>query len=117
MGKARSVIDAGICGFRTTVVAESPDKRHVRFTIETGCDVVARLVAALEERQPIDVYRETDERKESVILALVLETIAECRKSCAVPLGIFKAMQVVTGLALPMDVHIEVGVDEAGANE
>ena len=113
--KGRTVTDAGICGFRTTVVADSPDKRHVTFAIETECNVVAKLVAALEERQPIDVYGEVDKRKESVILATVLETLAECRKSCAVPLGIFKAMQVVTGLALPKDVHIEVAAETADA--
>jgi len=109
--RGRSSIDAGTCGFHTAVAAESADKRHVTFAIETECDVVARLVAALEGLQPIDVYGEVDKRKESVILATVAETMAECRKSCAVPLGIFKAMQVVTGLALPKDVHIEVVAD------
>ncbi len=105
---ARSVIDAGVCGFHTTVAADSPERRHVSFAIGTGRDVVARLVAAPEELQPIDVYGDVDKRKESVILATVVETVAECRKSCAVPLGAFKAMQVVTGLALPKDVRIEV---------
>lgn len=109
--KARSLIDAGVCGFHTTVVADSPDKRHVTFAIETECDVVARLVAALERLQPIDVYGEVDKRKESVILATVVETMGECRKSCAVPLGIFKAMQVATGLALPRNVHIDVAAN------
>ena len=110
--KAHTVIDAGTCGFQTTVAADSPDSRHVTFAIETDCDVVTKLVAALEERQPIDVYGEIDKRKESVILATVLGTLAECRKSCAVPLGIFKAMQVVTGLALPKDIHIGVVADK-----
>jgi len=110
--RAHSLIDAGTCGFHTTVVAESQDKRHVAFTFETECDVVARLVAALEKLQPIDVYGEVDKRKESVILATALDTMAECRKSCAVPLGVFKAMQVVTGLALPKDVHIEVAEEK-----
>ena len=114
--KAHSHIDAGTCGFHTTVVADSPDKRHVTFAIKTECDVVARLVAALEQTQPIDVYGEVDKRKESIILATVVETMAECRKSCAVPLGIFKAMQVVTGLALPKDVHIEVAADQGDAD-
>ncbi len=116
MTKGHSVIDAGTCGFHTTVAAASADKRHVTFTIETECDVVGRLVAALEGLQPIDVYGEVDKRKESVILATVVETMAECRKSCAVPLGIFKAMQVVTGLALPKDVHIEVVAETADAD-
>jgi len=114
--KAHSLIDAGTCGFHTTVVADSPDKRHVTFSIETECDVIARLVAALAEVQPIDVYGEVDKRKESVILATVVETMAECRKSCAVPLGVFKAMQVVAGLALPKDVHIEVAADQDDAD-
>lgn len=114
--KAHSLIDAGTCGFHTTVVADSPDKRHVTFFVETECDVVARLVAAVEKLQPIDVYGEVDKRKESVILATALETMAECRKSCAVPLGIFKAMQVVTGLALPKDVHIQVAEEQAGTD-
>ena len=109
--KAHALIDAGVCGFHTTVVADSPDKRHVTFAIETECDVVARLVAALEELQPIDVYGEVDKRKESVILATVVASMAECRKSCAVPLGVFKAMQLVTGLALPKDVRIEIAAD------
>ena len=114
--KGHTVIDAGICGFHTTVAADAPDKRHVTFAIDTECDVVAKLVAALQERQPLDVYGEVDKRKESVILATVVETLAECRKSCAVPLGIFKAMQVATGLALPKDVHIEVVADKAEAD-
>ena len=114
--KGRATIDAGICGFHTVVVADAPDKRHVTFAIETECDVVARLVATLEELQPIDVYGEVDKRKESVILAAAVETMAECRESCAVPLGIFKAMQVATALALPKDVHIEVVADTGGAD-
>ena len=114
--RGNASIDAGICGFHTTVAADSPDKRHVTFAIETECDVIARLVAALDELQPIDVYGEVDKRKESAILTTVVETMAECRKSCAVPLGIFKAMQVVTGLALPRDVHIGVAVEEEDAS-
>jgi len=104
-----TVVDAGICGFHTTITADCPDARHVTFTITTDCDVVAKLAAALEEKQPLDVYGEVDKRKESVILATVVDTLAECRKSCAVPLGIFKAMQVSAGLALPKDVHLTVG--------
>lgn len=115
--KGHTTIDAGICGFHATVAADCPDKRHVTFAIETECDVVAKLVAALEKRQPIDVYGEIDKRKESVIMATVHETLAECYKSCAVPLGVFKAMQVAAGLALPKDVHIEVsaGKTQTGA--
>lgn len=73
--------------------------------------MVAKLVEVLRERQPIDVYDEVDERKESVILATGLQTLAECRKSCAVPLGIFTAMQVAAGLALPKDVEIGLSAE------
>ena len=114
--KASSVVDAGICGFTTFITADAPDRRHVSFTITTPCEVVGRLVSALDDLQPIDVYGEVDKRKESLILAAVVETMAECRKSCAVPLGIFKAMQAATGLALAKDVHIEVVADKADAD-
>jgi hypothetical protein len=113
--EGHTVIDAGICGFRTTVSADCPDRRHVTFTVETECNVVAKLVAALAEQQPIDVNGEVDKRKQSVIYAAAHEMLGECAKSCVVPLGIFKAMQVSTGLALPKDVHIEVIADEPKA--
>lgn len=112
--KASSVVDAGICGFTTFITADAADKRNVTFTITTPCEVVGKLVVALEDLQPVDVYGEIDKRKESVILTAVREELAECRKSCAVPLGIFKAMQAATGLALPKDVRIEVAIDTEG---
>ena len=111
--RASSVVEAGVCGFTTRITADAPDRRHVSFAITTPCEVVGRLVAALEGLQPIDVYGEVDKRKESIILTTVVETMSECRKSCAVPLGIFKAMQAATGLALPKDVHIEVTLDRS----
>jgi len=49
-------------------------------------------------------------------LATALEAMAVCRKSCAVPFGVFKAMQVVTELALPKDVHIEIAADRDDAD-
>jgi hypothetical protein len=113
--EGHTVVDAGICGFRTTVSADCADRRHVTFAIETECNVVAKLAAKLAEQQPVDVYGEIDKRKQSVIYAAAQEMLGECTKSCAVPLGIFKAMQVSAGLALPKDVHIEVSADESKA--
>lgn len=32
------IIDAGICGFKTRVDADSSDNQHVSFKIESDCD-------------------------------------------------------------------------------
>jgi hypothetical protein len=112
--KGQAVVDAGICGFHTTVVADCSDARRVTFSMDTECDVVARFVSALRERQPIDVYGEIDRRKQSVVSATAHEALKECYKSCPVPLAVHKAMQVAAGLALPRDVRIEVSSVKGG---
>lgn len=73
--------------------------------------MVAKLGEALLELQPIDVDDEVDGRMESVILATGSRALAGCRTSCAVPLGIFTAMEVAAGLALAGDVRIETMAD------
>jgi len=63
---------AGVCGFQTTVNAESPDDQNVTLTIETDCEKIA---------------------------------------ACAVPVGIFKCVQVAARVALPKDVAISLSAD------
>lgn len=79
--------------------------------METECDLVARFAAGLRKLQPLDVRGEVAEYAESVILATGSQTLAECRKSCAVPLGIFTAMRVAAGLAPASDLRIETMVE------
>jgi len=104
--KAQVEIDAGACGFRTQGLAQSEDGQHVSLSIQTDCEKIGQLAAALADRQPLDAYQEISPAGESVFMATVRDTLKGCCAGCAVPAGLFKAMQVAAGLALPKDISI-----------
>ncbi len=104
----KTSIDAGICGFRTNIVTGSEDDQNVTFQIESGCEKIRSLAQALRARGPVDAYQEISPSAESVIMATVRDTLKGCCAGCAVPVGIFKSMQVAAGLALPKDIHIGI---------
>lgn len=105
---AKVKIDAGVCGFHTDVVASSEDCQFVRFDITTSCDKIRDLAASLQERESIDSFLEISPTDESVIMTSVRSTLTGCCAGCAVAVGIFKAMQVAAGLALPKDINIKI---------
>jgi hypothetical protein len=106
--KVKINIDAGICGFHTRVFAISEDDQNVEFQIETGCEKIKSLAQAIKEKGVIDAYREISPAGESVVMSAVRSTLKGCCIGCAVPVGIFKGMQVAAGLALPKDVGIKI---------
>lgn len=105
---AKVVIDAGICGFQTVAQAAGADDRNVIFEVRSDCEKIDQLGKLLQENGPIDAYREIDPRGESVLLRLVRSTLTGCCAGCVVPVGLFKAMQVAAGLALPKDIAIRL---------
>jgi hypothetical protein len=105
---ARATVQAGVCGFRSTVQATCADRRHVSLAVESGCETIGALAAGLTEHGPFDAFDEIDSRTESALLAVVRAHLKGCCAGCAVPVGLFKAMQVAAGLALPRDVAIEL---------
>lgn len=109
--KTKIDIDAGICGFHTTAFARSEDEQDVVLDIETNCEKINHLSSILKEAGPMDAYREIDPRGESLILAKARSTLKGCCAGCAVPVGIFKAMQVAAGLAIPKDITIKMAQD------
>jgi hypothetical protein len=108
---AHADIQAGICGFRTQVTASAERARRVRFAVDTGCETVASLAAALAEHGDFDAFDEIDPRTDSGLMAVVRAHLRGCCAGCAVPVGLFKAMQVAAELALPKDVEIGLSVD------
>ena len=106
--KANVNINAGICGFQTKIVTTGDDDQNVEFQIETNCEKIQSLAKALKEKGPIDAYQEISPANESVILTVVRSTLKGCCAGCAVPVGIFKSMQVAAGLALPKDIGINI---------
>ncbi len=99
---AVAVIEAGACGFRTTVRAVSEDSQQVTLSAASDCETIRGLAAALDGHGPLDAYAEIDPRGASVLMATVHEHLRGCCQGCAVPAGFFKAMQVAAGLALPV---------------
>ena len=108
--KATAEIDAGICGFHTTVRVHSEDDQHVTFDLETNCEKISHLGARLKAQGPLDAYEEINPAATSRLLETVRASLPGCCAACAVPVGLFKAMQVAAGLALPKDIHITIAV-------
>ena len=106
--KSRIEIEAGICGFRTTVLAASADDQNVTFEIESGCEKVRGLAAALKAKGPVDAYADISPTGQSVVLGTARDCLKGCCAGCVVPTGIFKGMQVAAGLALPKDICLRI---------
>ncbi|HNT35747.1 MAG TPA: hypothetical protein PKH07_12195 [bacterium] len=101
-------IDAGVCGFHTSAVAKSEDGQSVCYEITTDCEKIRNLAQALSDVGSIDAYQEISPASESRLLAISRQTLSGCCSGCAVPVGLFKAMQVAAGLALPKDIEIRL---------
>lgn len=103
---ATARIEAGICGFTTSVRtrAEGP---KLKVEIESDCEHIKKLAAALTE---VDPFREITFRGEGP-LTYELARLHCAHAACPVPTGILKAIEVEAGLALPKVVTITVTKD------
>ncbi len=101
-------VDAGICGFHTNVRTNSEDGQNVTFGIASECEKIRGLADALKAKGPVDAYQEISAEGQSVIMTTARECLKGCCAGCAVPVGIFKGMQVAAGLALPKDISIKI---------
>lgn len=101
-------IQAGICGFRTRATASCDDSQHVTFEVASDCQKIAGLGQRLAAAGAVDAYSEIDARTGSVLLATARDVLTGCCAGCAVPVGLFKTMQVAAGLALPKDIAINL---------
>jgi hypothetical protein len=101
-----TMINAGVCGFHTTVVARSDDMQMVTLEIESECAKISGLAEAL--KTPIDAYQEIGDGSDGVVLRAARENLKGCCAGCAVPSGIFKTVQVAGGVALPAPISIAI---------
>ena len=101
-------IHAGVCGFRTRATVLCDDSQHVTFDLESDCGKIAALGRRLAEAGTLDAYGEIDPRAGSVLLATARDALTGCCAGCVVQVGLFKAMQVAAGLALPKDIIIKL---------
>ncbi len=97
-------IHAGVCGFTTEATATSPDQQHVEFTVTSPCEKIQGLAAGLPV---VDAYAEIGAGCEGEFQQVLRCELSGCCSGCAVPVGLFKAMQIAAGLALPAPVSME----------
>lgn len=102
---AEVTIQAGICGFNTQVRSTSDDDQFVTMKIESDCEKIMELAKIIEQKNPLDGYQEL---MASQILTAAAQQLKGGCAGCVVPAGIFKAMQVAAGLALPKDIEIKI---------
>lgn len=101
-------IDAGICGFKTTVKAEGSAAYKASFQLDTQCPNWKKVNEILGGKE-LDIMKELFKDKatgslNSQVIDVSLKTIPHV--SCPVISGILKALEVSTGLALPKDAAI-----------
>jgi len=104
MGVARGKINAGICGFETEVLASSEDQQHVSFTVTSTCENIRALAERLPE---VDAYAELGTGFDGELHQVFRASLRGCCSGCVVPAGIFKAMQIAAGVALPQAASME----------
>lgn len=104
---AKAEVHAGVCGF-TTVVETTLEGDICRIAIQSDCAAIQRLGQALTEVSP---YQEISWRRKT---PLTMEMAAKfcTHAACPVPVGIIKAVEVESNLALPADVTIKVSRSE-----
>jgi len=109
----RTMINAGVCGFHTTVAGRSDDMQMVTLEIASECEKIRGLAEALTV--PIDAYQEIGDGSDGVVLTTARLHLNGCCAGCAVPSGIFKTVQVAGGVALPAPVSFTIErVEEVG---
>ncbi|MDD3826156.1 MAG: hypothetical protein GX597_12160 [Anaerolineaceae bacterium] len=103
---ATAKITSGICGFTATVRARK-NGRKVMLEIDSDCAAIQALAAGLTE---VDPFQEITFRGQG---PQTLKAGAEhCyHPACPVPVGIIKAVEVESGLALPAEARIELSKD------
>jgi hypothetical protein len=109
---AKVEIEAGVCGFATVAKATCNDSQHVEFDVKSGCEKVRKFAETLIAGGAVDAYQEISAKKESKVMEAAKKTLKGCCSACVAPCGVFKAMQVAAGLALPKDISMKICKEE-----
>jgi hypothetical protein len=107
----RVIVEAGICGFKTTIEATKTGKRRVSVVVASDCEAVAEMNGDLQDLAWTEALGPPGK---SAVWECALEHIQH--PSCPVPMGILKAIEVELDLALPRDVMIHFEETEQSAS-
>jgi hypothetical protein len=100
-------VEAGVCGYTTSVSARKTQGYNVSVAITSECPHVSAIGSEVAE---VDALRQIGLRGG---LPTVLETAyRHCvHAACPVPSALVKAIEVAAGLALPRDVSMRISND------
>ncbi|HJO63610.1 MAG TPA: hypothetical protein QF571_12415 [Desulfobacterales bacterium] len=108
--KASAKVDAGICGFKARITADTEDGMNVELLIGSNCDTIKELAQLIRAKNPFNAIQDLAGTTESAVLSICRPILQKkgCCEACVVPVAMCKTMQVATNLALPKDVVIEL---------
>lgn len=107
--KAKAHIQAGICGFETDVLVDSPSMfEKSQLEINSTCPNIQKLTGEL---QTVDGMEETRHGQEGKIFTEARKIKKICA-NCIVPAGIHRAVMIANGMALPKDVVISLSKED-----
>ena len=101
----KTKVEAGICGFTSDIEAVSDDEQNVSFKVVTDCEKIKKLSEKLPK---VDAYSEISTGFDGELYKVIRSELKGCCSGCAVPVGLFKSMQVAAMLALPKDIVIKI---------
>ncbi len=101
---AKVTVDAGICGFTTTITTTSDDGSIVAISYESECP---HVIKAKDELTNVDAYEELFRKPAETA---VYQALAKHLPHVTCPLysGFLKAVEVAAGMALPKDVSMTI---------
>ena len=100
---AKSEINSGVCGHTSTVEA-TMDGKVCKLNITSSCKAIEQLAEALPEVNPMQEISSKRATPQTLQMGL-----KHCyHAACPVPVGIIKAVEVASKLALPKDAVIKV---------
>jgi hypothetical protein len=101
----RVSVEAGICGFTSTIEVSKLSAKKVRVDITSDCEMVSKLGEQLRDVE----LRNALKLPENPLLCKCAHRYIR-HVACPVPIAILKAIEVEVGLALAKDVVIHFDV-------
>jgi hypothetical protein len=103
----KTKVNPGVCGFIADIEAEVRDYQFVKLRVNSSCEKISAIAEMLNKKE-FNAYNEIRDGFDGEFYKIIKENLKGACSACAVPIGMFKSMQVVADLALPRDVLIEI---------
>ena len=101
---ATADVEAGICGFSAHITAQADDAFGTCIvTVKTDCPNFEGL-----ERFEVDIMDMMRGGYDSVLFRTIIGNTPPLHTACAVANGVYQAVKVAAGLALPKDIAVRL---------